>query len=219
MTRWRVEAARSGALGFDANTKISATAAKALKSDGFDFGVRYLTRGTEPAAHDLDREEAETLRAAGLALMAAQHVAPAGWMPTTELGRTYGDNAVCHARAIGLPGGVTIWLDLEGVHGSADSGTVIEYCNAWHRRVEDGGYHPGIYVGVDCRLSGEQAFGQLHMTAYWRSGTAGTEGPTRGYCMAQSIIPGDRVGGVEIDRNIVMEDNLGTTPYWATAPA
>lgn len=211
-----VEAATHGAHGFDANVTISKASAKKFKEAGFVFAVRYLTRLSNPARNDLTKEEVQTILDAGLALMAVQHVAREGWNPSKSLGKTYGGNAAAHARNIGLPEGTTVWLDLEGVDNSVASDTVVEYCNEWHRAVEDGGYRPGIYVGANCGLSGDQLYFQLRMKYYWESGSRVPDIPIRGYCMRQRIIAGDRIGNVRIDRNVVFKDSFGMTPYWVT---
>lgn len=209
--------ATAAAMGFDANTKITAARAKALKDAGFEFAIRYLTRGTKPPQGDLDAEETRTILESGLALMAVQHVAKEGWAPTEKLGQSYGRNAASHAREAELPEGISVFLDLEGVDKSAAPEDVIQYCNAWHDEVEAAGYFPGLYVGANCGLDGDDLFYRLKIKCYWKSGSNVPEIPVRGYCMFQTIKHGDKVGGVEIDRNVVRPDHFGTAPVWAVA--
>lgn len=148
--------------------------------------------------------------------MAVQHVAGAPWKPTKEKGTTYGTRAVEHARAIGLPAGVNVFLDLEGVSSAVSAEVVIDYCNAWFKEVANAGYVPGIYVGANCGLTADQLYWRLRTQHYWKSGSDVPPIPERGYCMVQRIMPGDVVGGVEIDRNVTRADAFGNTPLWLT---
>ena len=61
---------------------------------------------------DLSEAEANVILSAGLALMPVQHVAPQNWSPSQALGIRNGKNAAKHARQIGFPEGVNVWLDL-----------------------------------------------------------------------------------------------------------
>jgi hypothetical protein len=63
--------------------------------------------------------------------MPVQHVAPEGWVPEPALGEMYGKAAAANCRGVGLPEGVTVWLDLEGVATGVPASEVIAYCNAW----------------------------------------------------------------------------------------
>ncbi|HEX7109291.1 MAG TPA: murein L,D-transpeptidase catalytic domain family protein [Aestuariivirga sp.] len=216
---WIVETSQPGVQGFDANTKITAASAKKLGAAGFKFAIRYLTRKSTPGSNDLDLSETEIILKSGLALMAVQHVAKEGWEPSEEKGKTYGQNALAHAIAAGLPAGINIWLDLEGVNHTTSAEVVIAYCNAWFAEVSSGGYVPGIYVGANCNLDGEQLYWRLKTRYYWKSGSSVPAIPERGYCLVQKILKGDIVGGVEIDRNVTREDGFHNLPIWAVAEA
>ena len=141
-----VEAAPAGATGFDTDTKLTASSASAFAAAGFRFAIRYLTRDAPEADTDLTRSEALDILDAGLALMAVQHVAPSGWVPSASLGAEYGAYAAANARSVGLPYGVSVWLDLEGVAEGTPTIDVIAYCNAWYDPVAAAGYVPGLYV-------------------------------------------------------------------------
>lgn len=207
--------AEPGRQGFDCNTVLSTIKAKALKAAGFDFAVRYLSRGIVEAPHDLTATEARRILGAGLALMAVQHVERAPWKPDEALGLTYGRNAARHARAVGFPQDVCVWLDLEGVDPSVPPETVIAYCNAWFGEVAGAGYAPGLYVGPATNLSGEDFYWRLKTTHYWRSGHPGVpEIPNRGYQMLQTIEPNDVVAGIAIDRNVTVADGFGNSVVW-----
>src|SRR5690242_13720328 len=111
-----VAAALPGAQGFDANTILTAQTASRLRQAGFVFCIRYLSRAEGQQSGDLSAIEAERILDAGLALMAIQHVEGAGWTPSAELGTNYGLAAAANAHEVGLPGGVNVWLDLEGIN-------------------------------------------------------------------------------------------------------
>jgi hypothetical protein len=211
-----VEPAKAGAQGFDANTPLSRAKAAALKQAGFDFAVRYLTRKATPPAGDLTKAEVRAILESGLALMAVQHVAAAGWAPSAALGTEYGANAAAHAKAVDLPPGTAVFLDLEEVSPKAAPADIIAYCNTWHAEVQAAGYAPGLYVGSNCGLSADQLY-RLKMTCYWKSGSKVPAIPHRGYCMVQTIIRDDVVAGIAIDRNVITPDAFGATPHWARA--
>ncbi len=215
----KAEAAAAGMLGFDANTKLTATTARALRDAGFKFAIRYLSRKAKPPAKDLTADELNIILDAGLAAMAVQHVAPSGWIPSDTLGVEYGGNAAAHAQAVGLPEKSSVWLDLEGIAAGTLASAVIDYCNAWFKEVENAGYTTGVYVGANSILSGDQLYLSLKTARYWKSGSNVPDIPHRGYCMVQHIIPDDKVGGVSIDRNVTFVDVFGNAPMLVTRGA
>lgn len=185
---------------------------------GFTFAIRYLSRGTPEEEGDLDAQEVSDILGAGLALMAVQHVQNAGWVPSQELGAQYGQAAATNAQAAGLAPGVTLWLDLEGVASDTPADTIGQYCNAWFQAVSAGGYRPGLYVGADCGLTGDQ-LGALQCDGFWRSGSTVPEVEPAGYCLVQTIDDGFAVDGVAYDRDVVQADNGGGTPVWMVPTA
>ena len=143
-------------------------------------------------------------------------VARAGWSPTTSLGTMYGRNAAAHVRQIGFPPGVNVWLDLEGVKSSSSHATVIDYCNAWIAEVESVGFVPGVYIGARAILTGDEIFWRLRAKHFWRSASRVPDIPHRGYQVIQKIIRHDKIDGVEIDRNLTVNDNFGQSVLWLT---
>jgi len=211
----QVKRAPVGVHGFDANAKISSAKAKEFADAGFGFCIRYLTRAkANQAAGDLSSSEADGILSAGLALMAVQHVSSVGWLATPALGTTYGRNAVANAQQVGFPAGVSIWLDLEGVGPSTSPDAVIGYCNAWFHEVEAAGYATGIYVGAGAIISGDDLYWRLKTQHYWKSGSNVPDIPHRGYQMIQRIVPGDKVAGIEIDRNVTRDDGFAGAVAW-----
>lgn len=212
----RVESAKPALHGFDINRPLNNSDLKSFYAQGFRFCLRYLTRAANaPQAGDLTRDEADRILANGFALMAVQHVASEGWHPTATLGRTYGQNAVDNAQSVGLPPGVNLWLDLEGVSDTATAPDVVDYCNAWFKAVEAADYATGIYVGANSRLSGDDLFWRLKTKHYWKSGSKVPDIPVRGYQMLQWIPPGPDTADT-IDRNVTQNDAFGDAVQWLT---
>jgi hypothetical protein len=187
---------------------------RAAKAHGFTFCLRYVSRGERQQANDLHEAEARTILNTRLALMPVQHVARAGWSPTKNLWSTYGRNAALHVREIGFPPGVNVWLDLEGVKSSSSHVAVIDYCNGWIAEVESAGFVPGVYIGARAILTSEEIFWRLRARHFWRSGSRVPDVPHRGYQLIQKIIRNDEIDGVEIDRNLTVNDNFGQSVLW-----
>jgi Domain of unknown function (DUF1906) len=203
-----------GLHGIDTNTVLDERVCRAAKARGFSFCLRYVSRGGRAQAGDLHASEARTILHAGLALMPVQHVARAGWSPTKKLGNTYGQTAAAHVREIGFPPGVNVWLDLEGVNSSSSHAAVIEYCNAWIAEVDSAGFVPGVYIGARSILTGEDIFWRLRARHFWKSGSRVPDVPHRGYQLIQKIMRNDQIDGVEIDRNLTVNDNFGQSVLW-----
>lgn len=213
-----VAAAAPGLHGFDTNTVLTPEVARAFAQQGFSFCVRYLSRNTPQSTRDLSYDEARAILASGLALMAVQHVAAAGWLPSQALGAQYGSAAVANAQAVGLPPGINLWLDLEGIGSDAGVEDVIAYCNAWFAPVAAAGFVPGVYVGADCVLDGNELFWRLRTRHYWRSGSLVPDVEQRGYQLIQRITSAqDIVNGIEIDRDLTQVDALGDNVLWLQA--
>lgn len=212
--------APTGTLGFDANTVLTASTAKSFADAGFRFAVRYLPRTfvvtPDNAQGNLTAAEAETILSAGLALMAVQHVASAGWTPSAGLGDSYGSYAVQNAQAVGLPPGMNIWLDLEGVASGVAPSAIEDYCAAWYQQVAAGGYVPGMYVGANCGLSATQITA-TPFRYFWQSGSK-VPALSTGYCMVQTINSNYVLSGVAYDHDVTQADTAGHTPLWL-APA
>jgi len=211
-----VAAAPSGALAFDTDTILTSTTARAFAEAGIKCAIRYLPRNAlaTPSAPqgDLTAPEAKAILDAGLALMPVQHVAGAGWVPSESLGTSYGQYAVQNAQAVGLPAGISVWLDLEGVAAGTPAGTIQDYCNAWYDQVAAAGYVPGLYVGANCGLTGTQIVGTA-FRHFWQSGSS-VPAISTGYCMVQKISGSYVIDGVSYDLDTIQTDEYGQTPVW-----
>ena len=211
-----VQSAPAGVKGFDANTVITADEAQSFWDAGFRFVLRYVGR-TQMASHDLSAAEAEMLLSKGFAVMAVQHVLNPGWMPTAALGTEYGTNAATFTQQIGFPSGVNVWLDLEGVSPSAAASDVSAYCHAWYAAVAGAGYVPGVYIGWEPGLSGQELY-DLPFQHYWAAyNVDGVSTPhPRGYQLVQSSGSGN-VGTLSTDVYDVDEtymDDMGGQVLW-----
>ena len=205
-----VQGAAPGQRGFDANTVITPTVARQFFSQGYAFCIRYLSRGPEKST-DLSASEAADILNSGLALFPVQHVSAAGWSPTGSLGQQYGAQAAANATQVGFPPGVNVWCDLEGVKSGTAAQDVIDYCNAWYDAVAAAGFVPGIYVGANAILSGQQLY-DLPFQHYWKSMSNVPAIPNRGYQLVQH--PSQTVNGISIDLDITQDDNKGGQVQW-----
>lgn len=207
-----VQPAPANSLGFDADSVISRSTAQAFASQGYRFCVRYLSLQASTAPGDRTAAEAQDILAGGLALMPVQHVLEPGWTPTAPLGAEHGAHAASQALAIGVPAQVNLWLDLEGVSAQASAQDTISYCISWFQAVAASGYLPGLYVGANCGLDGQQLY-DLPFQHYWHSESEVPDIPGRGYQMLQRA-QASAVNGLSIDVDTTMVDQLGGVPQW-----
>lgn len=205
-------ATSGGALGFDTDTIVTSEVAKDFLNQGYSFCIRYLSLSSPQREGDLMATEATNILAAGLALMPVQHVLDPGWYPTEVSGTLHGSAAVANAKEVGFPAGVNIWCDLEGVAAGVQAQDVIDYCTSWYKEVEAGGFKPGLYVGANVILNGQQLYG-LPFSSYWQSASWTPELPNRGWQMVQKIVA-DKVNGIYIDGNQTHEDSQGDQVKW-----
>jgi hypothetical protein len=206
---------RNGTHGFDCDQPISAALAQAAVVMGYRFAVRYVRR-RDYHDYDLTTEETKTIVDNGLGLMVVQHVAPENWTPSAGLGMSYGRIAAEECVKIGIPAGVTVWCDMEGVNTDALEYDAITYANAWYDAVFTAGYTPGVYLGWHPGVGNRAAFRSLKFRNYWRAYNGDVIPDVRGFQMRQfeakkeDLIPGFKVK--EFDVNIIDADKLGGTP-------
>jgi hypothetical protein len=201
--------------GFDTDVPLSAKDALVMRGAGYSFALRYIRRSLR-SSKDLSWTEIQSLHNAGLAVMPVQHVeSESSWTPLDDKGRLYGSNAALACAELGIPGGTTVWLDLEGVDPKVASEDVIHYCNWWYGRVEKAGYQPGIYIGWRCGIGAEALYKRLKFTRYWASYNLNSdEYPiTRGVCMQQGrgAAPSS-AAWLDIDTDVIRGDMLGGYP-------
>lgn len=208
-----VQAAPNKSLGFNVDSVLAFSKAQSFYNDGYRFCLRYLSLGaTEDSSLDLTHEEANNILDAGLALMPVQHVRYPGWEPNADLGIRYGERAAEHADQVGFPPKVNVWCDLEGIDPNASHQSVIDYCNSWHDKVAEYGYLPGLYVGANSILDGEELYKSLKFKHYWQSESRVPNVAKRGYQMIQHLT--EHVHGFSINKDISYIDNEDGRPQW-----
>jgi hypothetical protein len=197
-----VFSAPDGVRGFDTAETVTSSAAVAFRRMGYRFCVRYVRRD-KPHASALKGGEAKSLLNVGIGLMIVQYVeSETAWTPSTAKGAKNGAVAASECELLGVPWGVTVWCDLEGVALGTSSQRVIDYCNAWHAAVSVAGYVPGIYVGYRAGLTPNQLYRALKFTHYWGAYNLNVDQfpAVRGIQMKQSSArQSDRPKGVAID--------------------
>src|SRR2546423_1235423 len=212
-----VFSAQDGVRGVDTTESISAVAALAFRRHGYRFAVRYVRRD-KPHASALKVAEAKALLNAGIGIMVVQYVeSESAWTPSAAKGATNGAVAASECEKLGVPWGVTVWSDLEGVAPGTPSQRVIDYCNAWHTAVSRVGYVPGVYVGYRAGLTPGQLYRALKFTHYWAAYNLNVEQypAVRGIQMKQSRArSSDRIPGLGLDFQVdrVRADALGGRP-------
>lgn len=197
---------------FDVNQPLSGAQAAEFKAAGYDTCIRYIPRNASLVAGNLTAPEIAAILGAGLNLGVVQHVAQPGWEPSAELGEAYGQYAAQYCGQIGLPKGISVWLDLEEVASTATTQDVIDYCEAWYGEVLKAGFIPGLYVGWNVKLSAQELYTQLSFKSYWRAYNTDIIVVIRGYSIIQH--PQKKLNGITYDPNTIQKDNLGGLPVW-----
>ena len=209
--------APDGVRGFDTAEKVSAASAAAFRRRGYRFCVRYVRRD-KPHASALTAGEARSLLNVGIGLMVVQYVeSESSWIPSGAKGTTNGGIAASEVAKLGVPWGVTVWCDLEGVALGTPSEKVIDYCNRWHIAVTSAGYVAGLYVGYRAGLTATQLYRALRFTHYWGAYNLNSDQypASRGLQMKQlSRGPADLVPNTSLDFQVdrISADNLGGRP-------
>jgi hypothetical protein len=175
-------------------------------------------RRDKPHASALSVAEARSLLNVGIGLMLVQYVeSDTSWRPSGVKGTTNGGVAASEAEELGVPWGVTVWCDLEGVAAGTPSQKVIDYCNRWHSAVTGAGYVAGLYVGYRAGLTPTQLYRALRFTHYWGAYNLNADRypATRGLQMKQlRASRQDLVAGTPIDFQVdkISADKLGGRP-------
>jgi hypothetical protein len=205
--------------GIDCKVVLTAADAERCVDHGYEFVLRYIPR-IDRHANDLTPEEARVIRAAGLGLIAVQHVeSESCWRPSLPKGTQYGTTAATECVAMALAPGTSVFLDLEGVDLTVDDAATIGYCNNWYACVKAMGFTPGLYVGWRCGLTPDQLYRRLKFDSYWSAYNLNSdEFPSvRGVQMRQRVakpsdIPAGIASSIVDDVDVVTGDALGGFP-------
>lgn len=211
----------AGSILADTDSVVSPHLAGALcayrTAGGASIGgvIRYLSRHTPQSGGDLSADEIATIHGAGLGLLCVQHVAPPHrWWPCAALGSQYGNAAAENARALGIPAGVTLAVDIESPMLSARADDIYAYENAWSAAVEAAGYQPMLYLAqqIPPDLDSEGLYYRIRASRYWRAAGNLPDVAQRGWCMRQSLQL--LIGNAAVDLDTVQPDAFGGAPSW-----
>ena len=198
----RVRELVPGQIGVDLDSPLSAKQCHDLQAArACSFAVRYLS--------ELTAIEAEAITGAGWGLMGVTH-------PRATVSGTFGDadgvSSASHARAVGLPQGIHLWLDLESWQGDA-----VGYVNAWAAQVKTAGYLAGLYNGFAASPLNPDELFDLAVTGYWESCSEVPVVAHAGYMMNQLTPPDLVIAGTLVDLDVVRGDRKGRLPVAAFA--
>jgi hypothetical protein len=179
---------------------------QSLRKVGLKFFIGYLGHVTP--------ERLKSILQAGLDFMPVTLGMAAGVKLDGALGASWGSKTVAHCQKLGLPLGVTTWLDLEGAPQTPS--LIMSYVREWAKKVSLAGFNPGLYVGAGAQLSSSELY-SLPVYRYWQSLSRETSmkgeivEPACGWCAIQ-LYPSVTVGGVLIDYNVIQKDYKGRLP-------
>lgn len=187
--------------------------AEALKRTGIDFFVGYLGAMT-PSRLAL-------VLGAGLA-----------FMPVT-FATEYKDGAadeIAQLKALGVPAGVSVWLDLEGLDAwNMPAHQLMALIEAWARDITAAGWMACLYVGAPQPLTGQQLYALKGIVRYWLGigrciSLNGLDAyPDCGWTMRQDWHNQGSHGlnwrgtGIYVDTNSIQCDHKGRLPKWVVA--
>lgn len=196
--------------------------AEAFRGAGYEFCIRYVPREAKAVTVDFDLRaaEADFLLDQGFALMAVQHFkSEKGWVPSGELGKSYGEFAASWARnKVGFPDGVALFCDLEAVATKVPTKDILAFCIHWHEQVHDAGYAPGLYLGDRARLSGQVIADNLPFEHYWLAFNEAFSIPGHPFQLKQIAVPSTSdlrpagAKGFRFQADRVLQANGGAIP-------
>jgi hypothetical protein len=200
---------------------------------GIRFVARYLSLRAAPqevpddhggdhaGCYSLSRLEIEWILGAGKALIPVQWGSVGGDVLGPELGYQRGAQAAVQALGLGLPDGAHLWCDFEGARArAAGADACRQYLEAWSMVVCGAGFRAGLYVGDDSvPLHGTALYALPLYTSYWGSVPAKRaefmRPVPRDWAIRQS--PPSTVEGLSVDRDEIVMDGKGETPWWVVA--
>jgi hypothetical protein len=205
-----------GAVGIDCLTPLTPAMLLALKTyvlpgtkTGITFVIRYL--------ENLTATEVANILAAGFGLIVIGESRPNGYIPSAADGTADGQREAAKVNALGLPHGLTVGCDLEGMGGTAAD--TIAYANAWAQAVVAVGLAMA-YVGAGIPLTPQQLWLLLD-TLYWHSLSSVQQVAVCDYAMIQGYPTQtlDLGSGLtlEADINFCYRDKLGRAPFMVTS--
>lgn len=202
--------------GFDCSTKVSRAQAQQLWTLGYRWCGRYVPLPGVNPAQDIDDRELDMLLAFGFEVILVQHVRFPGWDPAAHSGFDDAAVAVAHAKGAGFPQHAHVFLDLEGISGTAVA--TEAYAETWASTIRYGGFSAGVYCGFDDPLDA-QGLWLLHgVDCYW-SDDGHRVVANRGCAILQGVE--HVIAGLGLDGDTIAPDLLGGTPIvaaWQSQP-
>jgi hypothetical protein len=198
----KIAIATMGARGTDSVTPITLLVARSLRLLSNDFCCRYLSSIT-PA-------ELATILSSGLA-----------FIPFTYADQFDGATTVAQLKALGIPTGATVFLDVEGIGPGITPTQLITKINAWADTVMAAGFIAGLYVGANAQLTSAEVYA-LHVTRYAKSLSrlmdrfGNLVEPDCGWCFIQ-LYPSTTWAGIGVDLDFIQSDYQGRFPTWVVA--
>jgi hypothetical protein len=192
----------------DTISHITATEAAALVADKFTGVFLY--------AEQVTQSDIDLALSAGLQVAFVMFSPAPGYQPSAALGASMATVACQKLRALNLPAGLTLFIDLESMGGlPADK---IAHANAAAAVIVKMGFIAGGYIGAGVGLTSAELYALL-VTLYWKSGSIVLDRngqhaePGCGWAVVQGMpfdykVPG---GGPEVDLDVVWEDYRGRT--------
>ena len=140
--------------GIDTAAKISATAAKTLRSEGISFACRYLVPNSGNTAWKaLTASEAADLRGAGLAILLCWETSADRMKGGYDVGHVDGAAARQLAQEMGIPAGTVVYFAADYAVPESDYEAVYQYLYAASGSVSP--YRVGLY-------GSENVVGEMH---------------------------------------------------------
>ena len=201
-------------MAVDTAAKLDAATIQAVRAANYACIIRYVNLPGVSPQRDIDSAELSTILDGGLALLLVQHVRYPGWNPAHASGVTDAQAAIETARNARYRRGAHLYVDLEGINGTAAA--TIQFANDWASAVVAAGYLAGAYIGYNVPLSPEQIYDLHLVTSYW-SDLGPRKVATRGFAIKQHAQI--NVHGVDFDPDTIQTDLKGETPAWMIAAA
>lgn len=204
-----VAAAASSGPWVDTAAPLSLLTVQALRKAGKLGVARYMPLPANAASRDISHAELALICGNELELLLVQHVRLPRWDPAKHSGTNDAIKAVTHAEAAGYPLGAHLFLDLEGINGSAQA--TASFADAWQHAVIAAGYRAGLYVGYAVPLHPADLYNLHGFDSYW-SDAGPRQVATRGFALRQHQ-PEVTIGGVSFDPDTMAPDAMGGLPW------
>jgi hypothetical protein len=192
----------------DTSAKVGPLGARALHQAGILGIVRSLPLPSGTLGQEITSGELAGLGAAGLQVALYQRVRYVGWRPADHSGAADSMHAVAAARSAGYPVGAVIYLDLEGIDGTADE--TARFANDWCDATRQANYQAGIYCGFQDPLGPADLYTLHRATTYWID-FGPRDVAVRGHALKQAY-PEVAIGGIKFDLDQMGPDLLGDVP-------